>query len=171
MAQQIAKLNYLKIAPRKVRSMATLVQGMSVNEAEAQLMASNRRPAKALLKLLRSAVSNAKNKKNIKIEQLFIKSFRVDHGPMLKRSLPRARGSASLIQKKMSNIILILEENPKLKAPRFTITVPKKVKMPGATTTKKPKTKAAPEDVENKTKSSKPGFFKKVFNRKSGMGN
>ena len=98
MAQQIAKLNYLKIAPRKVRSLASLLQGMSVNEAEAQLVSSNRRPAEALLKLLRSAVSNAKNKKDIKIEQLFIKSFRVDQGPMLKRSLPRARGMATMIQ-------------------------------------------------------------------------
>jgi len=171
MAQQVAKLNYLKIAPRKVRSLASLLQGMSVNEAEAQLVSSNRRPAKALLKLLRSAVSNAKNKKDIKIEQLFIKSFRVDQGPMLKRSLPRARGMATMIQKKMSNITLILEENPKIKAPRFTITVPKKVKMPGATTSpKKSKPKSVPEEAEKqKTKSHKPGFFKKVFSRKSGM--
>ncbi len=37
MQQQTAKLNYLRIAPRKVRSVADLIRGMSVNEAEAQL--------------------------------------------------------------------------------------------------------------------------------------
>ena len=166
--KQIAKLNYLKIAPRKVRSVATLVVGMSVNEAEAQLLALTRRPAKVLLKLLRSAVSNAKNKKNIKIDQLYIKSFRVDQGPMLKRSLPRARGMATMIQKKMSHVALVLEENPKLKAPRFTITVPKKIKMPGSTTSaKKPKQKPTTEEGEQKTKRERPSFFKKVFSRKS----
>src|SRR5258708_27285246 len=110
MEQQIAKLNYLKIAPRKVRSVGDLIKGLSVNDAEAQLLSQRRRPAKALLKLLRSAVANAKNNKRLNVEHLFIASLRVDQGPMLKRMLPRARGSASPIQKKMSNVILIRSE-------------------------------------------------------------
>src|SRR5271167_1775103 len=114
MDTQTAKLNYLRIAPRKTRSVADLVKGLSVNDAEAQLMVQSRRPAKALLKLLRSAVSNAKNK-NLNVDHLFVESFRVDGGPMLKRMLPRARGSASPIQKKMSNVTLTLGINEALK--------------------------------------------------------
>ena len=65
--EQKAHLSYLRIAPRKTRSVANLIKGLSVNEAEAQLLVERRRPAKPLLKLLRSAVANAKN--NQKDEQ------------------------------------------------------------------------------------------------------
>src|ERR1700734_2843668 len=128
MQQQTAKLSYLRIAPRKTRSVADLIRGLSVNDAEAQLLVQRRRPSQALLKLLRSAVANAKNNK-LNADHLFVKEIRVDGGPMLKRYLPRARGSASPIQKKMSHVTLILGTNPKLK-PKYTIVVPKKSKLP-----------------------------------------
>ncbi len=169
MEQQIAQLNYLKIAPRKVRSVGDLIKKLSVNEAEAQLLHQRRHAAKPLLKLLRSAVANAKNNKQLNVDHLFIFDLRVDGGPMLKRSLPRARGSASAIQKKMSHVTLVLGVNENLK-PRFKIVVPKKVKpVPGQESYKGSKSKKAPktekssaakENVEMK----KSGFLKKVFN-------
>src|ERR1700722_18961889 len=128
MQTQTAKLNFLRIAPRKTRSVADLIRGLPVDQAEAQLLVQRRRPAKALLKLLRSAVANAKNNK-LNADHLFVKEIRVDGGPMLKRYLPRARGSASPLQKKMSHVTLILGVNPKLKS-KYTIVVPKKSKMP-----------------------------------------
>ena len=129
MEQQIAKLNYLRIAPRKVRSVGDLVKGLSANDAEAQLLMQRRRPAKALLKLLRSAVANAKSAKRWNPDHLFVLDLRVDQGPMIKRYLPRARGSASPIQKKMSNVTLVLGLNEHL-TPKYKIVVPKKVKLP-----------------------------------------
>ena len=170
METQIAQLNYLRIAPRKVRSVGDLIKGLTVNEAEAQLLVQRRRPAKPLLKLLRSAVANAKNNKRLNPDHLFIASIRVDQGPMLKRSLPRARGSASPIQKKMSHVTLVLGVNENLK-PRFKIVVPKKVKpVPGQESYKGSKVKKTPkiekglkagkENVEMK----KSGFLKKIFN-------
>jgi large subunit ribosomal protein L22 len=171
MQTQTAKLNYLRITPRKVRSVGDLIKGLSVNEAEAQLLAQTRRPAKPLLKLLRSAVANAKAQK-LEPAHLYVLNVRVDQGPMLKRYLPRARGSASPIQKKMSNIILTLGVNEKL-TPKFTIVVPKKVKMPPGgnrpTKAKKPSDKGPGEEVE-KIEKQKPNFFKRAFSRKSGMG-
>ena len=80
-----------------MRSVGDLIKGLPVNEAEAQLLAQTRRPSKALLKLLRSAVANAKNNTVHDVQHLFVSSVRVDGGPMLKRMLPRARGSASPI--------------------------------------------------------------------------
>ena len=68
-----------------------------------------RRPSVALLKLLRSARANAKEKK-MNLEALYVQSIMVDEGPMLKRMLPRARGSASPIQKKMSHIKIVLSD-------------------------------------------------------------
>ncbi len=167
MEQQVAKLNYLRIAPRKVRSVADLVKGLSVNEAEAQLMIQPRRPAKALLKLLRSAVANAKNNKRLNPDQLFVASIRVDHGPMLKRMLPRARGSASPIQKKMSNVTLLLGVHEAIK-PKYTIIVPKKVKTPpGGEKPVQEKRVKKPEAPTKPETGKKQGFFKRMFSPKS----
>jgi large subunit ribosomal protein L22 len=166
--EYVAKLSFLRMAPRKVRSVGDLIKGLSVNEAEAQLLVQTRRPSKPLLKLLRSAVANAKNNKSVDPQHLFVASVRVDGGPMLKRMLPRARGSASPIQKKMSHVTLVLGVNESLKS-RFTIVPPKKTKLPPGqdkrTKTKKPQTaeKAAPESKKT------PGFWKRNFSRKVGV--
>jgi len=124
---QTTKLRYLRMAPRKVRLVANFVKGLSVNEAEAQLLMNPRRPSSVLLKLLRSAVANAKHNSQLSPERLFIKEIRVDQGPMLKRYMPRAMGRASHIQKKSSHIILVLAESEKLRTPRFKITKPERV--------------------------------------------
>ncbi len=166
MEQQTAKLNYLRIAPRKVRSVADLVKGLSVNDAEAQLLAQRRRPAKALLKLLRSAVANAKNNKRLNVEHLFIQSFRVDNGPMLKRMLPRARGSASPIQKKMSNVTLVLGVNEKLIS-KYKIVVPKKVKLPAGEEKPLKEKRVKKPETERVEPNRKSGFFKRMFSPKS----
>lgn len=171
MQTQTAKLNFLRIAPRKTRTVADLMRGLPVNEAEAQLMMTRRRPAKALLKLLRSAVSNAKNNK-LEAGHLFVKEIRVDGGPMLKRYLPRARGSASPIQKKMSHVTITLGVNPKLKS-KYTIVVPKKSKLPpgqgpAPKPRKTPKTGATEKNTGDTRQ--KQNFFRRVFGRKAGMG-
>jgi large subunit ribosomal protein L22 len=168
MEQQIVKLNYLRMAPRKVRSVGDLLKGLSVNDAEAQLMVQRRRPAKALLKLLRSGVANAKNNKKWNPDHLFVVAVRVDGGPMLKRMLPRARGSASPIQKKMSNVTLTIGINENLK-PKYTIVVPKKVKTPSGES-RPTREKRAPKPTEpdaEKKQNKQPGFFKRMFNPKS----
>ncbi len=171
MAQQIAKLNYLKMAPRKVRLLASALKGLSANEAEAYLLMQSRRPAKALLKLLRSAVSNIKNNQKLDTTNFYVQSIRVDGGPMLKRSLPRARGTASPIQKKMSHVILVLEESLKPKKNRFQIVIPKKIK--DKDLRDKPKSKKIESiDKEKESKEQakeKPGFTKKSFFRRKSI--
>lgn len=106
-----AKLSYLRIAPRKVRLVADLIRNKNTINAKNQLKFSKKRAAKPLLKLLNSAVSNAKNLDDqINMDTLFIKEIFVDEGPKLKRSRPRARGMAYEIQKKTSHITLVLAE-------------------------------------------------------------
>jgi len=168
MAEQIAKLNFLKIAPRKVRALAGIIRGLSVNEAEAQLLVQRRRSAKSLLKLLRSAMANAKNNQKLNSETLFIKIITVDGGPMLKRYLPRARGMATPIQKKLSHVTIILAEKANQKANRFTMVVKKKSKKPAKDTKPGKKNKEMKEEKEIKPQRQKPGFFQKAFSRKSG---
>ena len=169
--EQKAQLRYLHIAPRKVQSVANVLKGLSVNEAEAQLLMNPRRPAPVLLKLLRSAVANAKNSKQLNPEHLFVKEIRVDKGPMLKRYMPRAMGRANLIQKKSSHVILVLAESEKLKTPRFKIVKPEKIKKHLAEKIKRERGEQKEKTREEKTKEIKqakgPGFIKKMFRRKS----
>jgi large subunit ribosomal protein L22 len=157
------------MAPRKVRSVGDLVKGLSVNEAEAQLLVQRRRPAKPLLKLLRSAVANAKNNGQLNVEHLFVKTIRVDGGPMLKRYLPRARGSASPIEKKMSHVTLILGVNETLKN-KYKIVTPKKTKLPPSEDKRvKEKKPGVPEKEIREPKKSQ-GFWKRTFSRRKTMG-
>src|SRR3989344_1804276 len=85
MAETQAKLNNLRIAPRKVRLVADLIKGMSAAEARAELTFSKKRSAPAILKLLQSAVANAKNNQKLEEDKLYIKSIRVDKCPRNKR--------------------------------------------------------------------------------------
>ncbi|MGE4554641.1 MAG: 50S ribosomal protein L22 [Candidatus Paceibacterota bacterium] len=105
-----AVLRYLRISPRKVRLVANLIKGKTVKEAENSLRVLKKRAREPLLKLLKSAVSNAKHNFNLSPENLFISELRVDEGPALKRWMPRARGSASLIKKRSSHVYLVLKE-------------------------------------------------------------
>lgn len=161
----IAKINYLHIAPRKVRLIASTLRGLSVAEAEAQLLLRPQRSAKALLTLLRSAVANAVNNQKLNREQLVISGLKVDQGPMIKRFLPRAMGRATPIHKKMSHVTLALAATEKSQASRFVIQPPtrkeKKVSV------KKKITPKAPTTAKEAPKTEKAGFFRKIFNRKS----
>lgn len=115
MAEVKAYLKYFRIAPRKTRLVAELVKGMPVNAALIQLSIALKRPAHALLKLLKSAISNAKVNFQISPENLYIKEFKVDEAPMFKRRMPRARGRATVIRKRRSHITVILAELKKVK--------------------------------------------------------
>lgn len=106
----IAKLNYLKIAPRKVRMVADLIRGKSVEEAGAILNFTIKGAAKPMGKLLASAVANAKHNFQLDAINLYISKITVDEGPKQKRWRARARGRAAAIQKKSSHITIILDE-------------------------------------------------------------
>jgi len=105
-----AKLNYLRIAPRKVRLVADLIRGKSVEEAQTILNFVRKRATKPLLKLLKQALANAHHNFQLAKDTLYISEIRVDEGPKLKRWRPRARGQASEIQKKTSHVTLVLDE-------------------------------------------------------------
>ena len=105
-----AELKYLKIAPRKMQDVANLVKGSSLKDAQEQLRFNPRMSAASLFKLLKSAESNAVNNFKLSPDKLFIKEIKVDSGPMLKRYMPRARGRATVIRRKMSHVSVVLAE-------------------------------------------------------------
>ena len=172
MRQATAQLNYLQMAPRKVRSVASVVKMLSVSEAEAQLLLISRRAKEPLLKLLRSAVANAKNQ-NLSLEKLYVSSLRVDNGPMYKRGLPRAMGRVTPLQKKTSHITLILTEGDKIYPMRYNIVTVKKDKKEKKKVAKKVSQKSVSnkpsldKEVREHAHKAEPGFFKRIFRRKS----
>ncbi|MCX6731900.1 MAG: 50S ribosomal protein L22 [Candidatus Parcubacteria bacterium] len=112
-----AKLNYHRMAPRKIRLVADLVRGKKAKDVLTQLKFFPKKAAPIIAKLLKSAIGNAKNNSKIKDEEnLYIKKITVDEGPTLKRSMPRAFGRASMIRKRTSHITLVLEEQGKSEA-------------------------------------------------------
>lgn len=110
-----ASLKYLRISPRKVRLVTNLIKNLTVKKAEAYLTQSSKRCSKYLLKLLKSAVSNAEHNFHLNKDNLYVKFIRVDEGPALKRMRPRARGAAYLLRKRSSHIFLTLEETKERK--------------------------------------------------------
>ncbi len=111
-----AKLKFLRMSPRKVRLVLDLIRGLGVNEALVQLQMLYKQAAKPVLKLLKSAMANAKNNFAIEEESLKIKTVFVDSGPTLKRWTPRAMGRATPIRKRTSHITIILEGETKEKS-------------------------------------------------------
>ena len=104
-----ARLNNLRVSPRKVRLVADLVRGFDIEKARAQLRFSDKGVAKDLLQLLNSAIANAKNNFDLDEKSLKIVEIRVDEGRTLKRWRPRAQGSAAEILKRSSKVMLVLE--------------------------------------------------------------
>jgi len=110
MVSVTAKLRYLRIAPRKVRLVADLIRGKTVEEAQTILNFTIKKTAQPLLKLLKSAIASAKHNYQLEESNLYISKITVDEGPKLKRWRARARGMTSEIQKKTSHVTLVLEE-------------------------------------------------------------
>jgi len=105
-----AKLRFVRIAPRKARLVADLIRGKGSEEALNILAFTKKAAAKIIIKLLKSAISNATQKKTIDIDRLYVKRITVDQGPTMKRYQPRALGRATMIRKRTSHITLTLDE-------------------------------------------------------------
>lgn len=105
-----ATLKNYRQSPRKMRLVAGLIRGKKVANAEVILKNSIKNASLPFSKLLNSAVANAKNL-GIDKENLSIKEVRVDGGYVLKRMMPRARGSAYVIKKRTSHINLALKDD------------------------------------------------------------
>jgi large subunit ribosomal protein L22 len=105
-----AKLRFVRVSPRKARLVADLIRGKGSEEATNILTFTKKAAAKILIKLLKSAIANATQKKTIDIDRLYVKKIAVDQGPTMKRFQPRAMGRATTIRKRSSHITIILDE-------------------------------------------------------------
>ncbi|MGB9773667.1 MAG: 50S ribosomal protein L22 [Bacteroidota bacterium] len=103
---------YIGSSPRKMRLVADLIRGQSVDRAISILHFSPLHAAKDLEKALRSAVANLQNKDEsgrIDIEAIVVKEVRVDVGPTQKRILPAPMGRAYRIRKRSNHVTIVVE--------------------------------------------------------------
>lgn len=160
--QVAAHLKSIRIAPRKVRSVAFSLKGLDAVAAKHKLRYLARRSSSPLSKLLDSALANAYNNHGLVKDNMKIKEVIVNGGPVLKRFEPKGFGSVSPIAKRTSHVTIVLEEKvPGMKAEK---NVKKEmVEERKVATEKKFETKKELGPREGRIKS----FTRRFFRRKS----
>lgn len=124
-----AKLRFLKMGPRKVRLIADMMRGHKVTILLERLALNSRSAAEPMLKLLKSAVANAKNNFKLDVGTLRVKTITVDGGPVVKRWMPRAHGRATPLRQRTSHINLVLiSEQPIVKKKKSGKEIKKAIK-------------------------------------------
>src|SRR3954447_9387495 len=105
-----ATYRYAKISAFKVREVTRAIQGLPVSAALDLVAFSPKKAAGLIAKTLKSAVANAENNANLRVDGLVVKEAIVGEGPTMKRMRPRARGSGSRILKRSSHIRIVLTD-------------------------------------------------------------
>ena len=105
-----AHAKYLRISPRKVKIVADLIRGKSLEQATAILLTTPKAASEPLLKLLKSAAANAENNYKMDPENLYVSEVFATPGPIIKRIMPRAQGRAYRINKRTSHVTLAVAE-------------------------------------------------------------
>src|SRR6185369_12002845 len=140
-----ATYRYAKISPFKAREITREIQGLPVSAALDVVAFSPKKAAHLIAKTLKSAVANAENNANLRVEGLVVKEATVGEGPTMKRMMTRARGSGSRILKRSSHIRIVLTDEIEIK----TRDKKKGGKKSGASK-KKAQAKASKETKESK---------------------
>lgn len=115
MAQALANKRYramhrfARLSPRKARLVIDLIRGRHVNDAQDILRFTPKRASQVIEKVLKSAIANA-NEQEADVRSLWVAEARIDQGPYMRRWRPKDRGRAHAILKRMSHVIVEVEE-------------------------------------------------------------
>ncbi|WP_426593030.1 50S ribosomal protein L22 [Cellulomonas sp. McL0617] len=110
-----AKARFVRVTPQKARRVVDLIRGKQAGEAVAVLKFAPQAAGETVLKVVESAIANAREaakRSNERLDEsdLYISEVFVDEGPTLKRFRPRAQGRASQILKRTSHITVVVAE-------------------------------------------------------------
>lgn len=103
-----ATLTNYQQSPRKVRLVAGLIRGKNVLRARELLAFADKKSAPAVLKLLESAISNARAQ-GAQTETLFVKDIQVNMGISMRRFMPMSRGQAHKYRHRRATVIMVLD--------------------------------------------------------------
>jgi large subunit ribosomal protein L22 len=96
------------MSPRKMRVVANLVRGKSVEQAVGLLDLMPKKAAAIISKAIKSAAANAEDREDISVEELRIHTIAVDGGTIAKRWMPRSMGRANRINHKSSHLTVVV---------------------------------------------------------------
>lgn len=107
-----ATLKYARISSRKVKAVIDIIKNKDIDEAYGILKNTQRKASHLLLKILKSAESNATFRENgqLDADRLYVADAFANQGPTLKRIMPRAQGRANRIRKRTSHITVVVKE-------------------------------------------------------------
>ncbi len=101
---------FARISASKAREVARALQGLPASTALDIVAFSPKKAAGLFQKTLKSAIANAENNNDLRVESLVVKEATVGEGPTFKRFQPKARGSAGPIRKRTSHLNIILTD-------------------------------------------------------------
>ncbi len=107
-AKAIAR--HMRFSPQKARLVVDLIRGKKIDEALNILSFCRKATSRDITKVLKSAVANAENTKELDADKLFVKKAYVDNGPVIKRMHSKAMGRGGLIRKRSSHITIVVAE-------------------------------------------------------------
>jgi len=108
--QARAYVRGLSMSPRKMRVVANLVRGKSVEQAVGMLDLIPKKAAQLISKAVKSAAANAEDRENVSVENLRISSITIDGGPVQKRWMPRSMGRANRIIHRSSHLTVVVTD-------------------------------------------------------------
>ena len=100
----------LRVSPRKLNEVASIIRGKKVEAALADLTFSRRRIAGDVKKTLESAIANAENNHDLDVDALIVAEAYVGKSLVMKRFRARGRGRASRIEKPFSHLTIVVRE-------------------------------------------------------------
>lgn len=105
-----ASHRFADMSARKVRPFATLIRGRPADEALELLRFLPNKSARLLEQVLKSALGNAEDRGARNIDDLVVLESRIDDGPIMKRIMPRARGTAYPIKRRYAHVRVTLSD-------------------------------------------------------------
>ncbi|HLW65400.1 MAG TPA: 50S ribosomal protein L22 [Gemmataceae bacterium] len=112
-----AKHRFADMSARKMRPFAAMIRGKTADEALQMLRFIPNRSARLIEQVLKSALGNAQDKGARDVEELIVAESRIDGAPMFKRIMPRARGTAYPIKRRMAHIVITLADEEQEQQP------------------------------------------------------
>lgn len=118
-----ATAKQVRISPRKIGLVASLVRGRSVADSLVILQHTPKRGAGILREVIKSAQANAEHNHKLDAKTLEVATINVSPGTIIKRGSPVAKGSYHRINKRTSHITVVVE-TPEIPVPAPTVTKP-----------------------------------------------
>ena len=108
-----AQARYLRVTPQKARRVVDVIRGKRALEAVDVLRYAPQGAAEPVLKIVESAIANARYAaeqagERFNEEDFYIQAAYADEGPTMKRIQPRAQGRANRILKRTSHITVVV---------------------------------------------------------------